>query len=75
MTEDLKRVAIMVGMVYQAVALGLTPSSAFLIAGQMLRSIELREGSVGERLRWLEAFMLGMCAVRAGADPQTDRSA
>ena len=50
----------MVGFVYQAVAGGLTPSSAFLIAGQMLRTIETEEGSLGERNYMLEAFTRGM---------------
>ncbi len=58
--ESIRRVGVMVGFVYQAVATGLTPSSAFFMAAHMLRAIEVQEGSLGERNHNLEAFIGGM---------------
>ena len=60
--EAQRRIGIMVGLVHQLVAMGLTPSSAFLVAGHLLRDIEQREGSLGAPNERLAAAVLGMTA-------------
>jgi hypothetical protein len=55
------RIHLMVGLVYQCIALGLTPSSAFFVAAHMLRSIERKEGTLGEPNRPMSLFVETLC--------------